>query len=229
MNNFAENSELIDDFKLKGASDIIEMAKARQTYRVTQDSYNVNVNDKTLQNQETSVNDSGTGDDSDILKLSLENNGESFDTKVDMDSSLSNDKLLNERADMDKQFTELNMVDDTENKIQDTDRTDLYNFMPVETVYSETQNLRLEEAKRVVYTPLDVKVDIVKPRKIALPLDLKVMGFPSGNTTEFPNVKADKKDGMLCKNAFVYFNICYLLLLYFSGSYLMLIKVIKKN
>jgi hypothetical protein len=200
MNNFAENSKYIDDFKHKGAYDIVERAKARQLENVSEDNANVN-DDCTSELENMPGNELSIGDK--IAGKKIENSELRFEKTEESDTSLDNDRVQEVLNEPDEQFIELNKVADMKITGLDFDRTDLHNFMPVETVYSETVNLRIEEAKRSVYTPSDVKVDIVKPRMINLPEDLQVIGFPSGDITEFPDVKIDKPDGHLCKNLFV--------------------------
>ncbi|KAL4232765.1 5-methylcytosine rRNA methyltransferase nsun4 [Mactra antiquata] len=120
-------------------------------------------------------------------------------------------KFVNQN--IDNQFDEL--TDDSDDELLDTterekanvlteeermniDRTNLYSFVPTKTVYSENESLRLEESRKSVYTPMDVKVDIIKPRKINIPTDLSVMSFPKGDVQNFPSPKLDIPHGVLC-------------------------------
>lgn len=113
---------------------------------------------------------------------------------ADVSDSLSDD--VEDFIEID-QGNEANVL--TEEERRNIDRTNLYSFVPTKRVYSEREQLRTEEAKRSVYTPMDVPVDIIKPRKISIPMNLTVMAFPPGNITPFPAIKTDTPNGYLCK------------------------------
>ncbi|XP_053396868.1 5-methylcytosine rRNA methyltransferase NSUN4-like [Mercenaria mercenaria] len=192
MNNFAENIKFLDEFKSNGAYDIIEKAEISQREKAN------------VQNHDWK-NDFSEANEEIVTELEMDHRTSKFlnNNVVELNTPHDSDKILDkEPAEVKEKFNELsktvNIDDDDDDDRKDLDRTNLYNFVPAETVYSETHMLRIEEAKRSVFTPMDVKVDIVKPRKIVLPFDLKVIGYPSGDVTEFPDVKVDNPHGYLC-------------------------------
>lgn len=182
MNNYALSDKYIEKLSTQGAYDIVQAALSRQQLRT----------DKNVDNA-SQINEV------EQYKTELQR----ADNLNQVQQGLSDvdvERFEKDSAEAEKAFIKLNnTVSTSEDDRRDLDRTNLYQFIPAETVFSESHKLRIEEAKRSVYTPLDVKVDIVKPRKINLPLDLRVLGFPSGDVTLFPSVKANKPSGLFCK------------------------------
>lgn len=174
MNNYAMTDKYMEKFSRQGAYDILQAALSRQQLRsqiIKVEQYRTELQKADNLNQ-------------------VEQGLSDFDIKTFEKSD----------AEAENAFIKFNdTVSTSEDDHKDLDRTDLYQFVPAETVFSESHKLKIEEARRSVYTPLNVKVDMVKPRKINLPLDLRVLGYPSGDVTLFPSAKADKPNGLFCK------------------------------
>lgn len=192
MNNFALENKFLEELHDEGAYNIIEKAAYEQKKTKLHGEGSVSSEDINIVEGNTSEQDIETR----INEMSNDENDTSNLYSVYDDSKM----VENEFTKKEDGLIELNNVFNvTETNKVDSDRTDMYKFIPTEIVHSERDDNRIEEAKRSVYTPQDVKVDIVTPKTISLPMDLTVMAFPSGDVTEFPDIKTDKPNGHLCK------------------------------
>ncbi|XP_076466488.1 5-cytosine rRNA methyltransferase NSUN4-like isoform X2 [Babylonia areolata] len=69
---------------------------------------------------------------------------------------------------------------------------DLEYFMPTEQVFSEKEELRLQEYSQSVYHENVVSVPIMPGQFQLLPKSLKMIAFPPGDLSDFPKPLADK-------------------------------------
>lgn len=95
--------------------------------------------------------------------------------------------------------------DNLEDHYKDMDRKNLDIFIPAKRIYSEFEENKMTDVKQSVFTPRDVKVDIVKAKKLNLSMDLSALAFPAGNVDMFPEPKVDRPNGHLC-NEYLFFN-----------------------
>lgn len=82
---------------------------------------------------------------------------------------------------------------------KDADRTNLDLFIPAKRIITESDEDKIQELRQSIYTPRDVKVDVVKARRLNLAMDLCAVGFPAGNVNMFPDPKVDRPNGHLCE------------------------------
>lgn len=95
--------------------------------------------------------------------------------------------------------------DNPEDYYKDMDRKNLEIFVPAKRIYSEFEENKMRDVKQSVFTPRDVKVDIVKAKKLDVSMDLHALAFPAGNVDMFPEPKVDRPNGHLC-NEHLFFN-----------------------
>ncbi|CAH1799811.1 unnamed protein product [Owenia fusiformis] len=69
--------------------------------------------------------------------------------------------------------------------------SNLYEYMPVETVYTEDELLELKETEENIFRPQDFSVDLIEDTSLSLPIQLKVHTFSRGNVTMFQPPKGD--------------------------------------
>lgn len=81
---------------------------------------------------------------------------------------------------------------------KDMDRKNLDLFIPATRILSDITEDRIQEARQSVYTPMDVRVDIIKTKNIDLPNNLSVVAFPTGDVSMLPDPKVDRLHGHLC-------------------------------
>ncbi|KAH3734511.1 5-methylcytosine rRNA methyltransferase NSUN4-like [Dreissena polymorpha] len=202
INNFSQYEEHIHYLLSLGAKDILTKARNRQKNYTT-----------TSKNQISVGNFSGKQEEPENFENRL-SDMRKFTEIAPFEKRLSDMRKVTENAPFEKRLSDMRKVTEnnpngniveTENDflqnnitLGETDRQNLDVFLPAKTIYSEHTQKRLTEARQSVYTPMDVRVDIVKPPAVALPSNLTVLAFPPGNTGMFPEPKPDVPGGYLC-------------------------------
>ena len=124
-------------------------------------------------------------------------------------NELGKDKVHKSTADGDSSWTD--NVEEDEDKVEDIyadmDRKNLDLFIPATRVLPEITEERIEEARQSIYTPKDVRVDIVAAKRLNLPEDLSVVAFPAGDVSMLPEPKVDRPHGQLCMWKLFYINL----------------------
>jgi len=175
MNNFCNSFEERMDFLSRGAKCIIDKARKRQaTFK----------NKNFLKKSDTEQYNTEQHDELD------DELDEKYVPDVDGDKKNFPSAFIDPNDDKQESINQ--------QTTSETDRRNLEYFMPAETVYSESTAERIEEARQSVFTPRDIRVDIVKPGPLSLPADLCVLAFPPGNVDMFPEPEHDASAGHRC-------------------------------
>ncbi|WAR07102.1 NSUN4-like protein, partial [Mya arenaria] len=128
-------------------------------------------------------------------KMNKTNIKQSSLDQADVLRNVSSDQYASQEDNYSNVSEEQNPVYDS--IISETDRKNLDLFMPAQVVYSDHMEQRIEEVRQSIYTPQDVKVDIVQPAPVSLSVDLTALAFPPGDVNMFPEPKTQNRHFML--------------------------------
>ena len=160
------------------------LTKLTETYDIVEEAASLlDLDKKVLQKTEKDVHKESSMSESRQKSGKLTGNAE----KLGLSSELYN---INE--DTDAKIANTASESESEslgNVTNEAYRTDLHMFVPAKNVYSERDQLLMEETVQSTYTPGDVRVNFTTKSVWTLPENLKVMVYPKGDVTVFPDPK----------------------------------------
>ncbi|KAL5010298.1 hypothetical protein ScPMuIL_012603 [Solemya velum] len=183
VNNFAE-SETVLKLQQLGAVNMADLARKRAG--------NISKSSKKtkLKEKGSSLKDEMSGAQTDQFnEHSLENQNWHKNDNLANDGGSREHAENENKGKLDDEHFATNRKE-TERDLLSGD-SDLFTFVPAETVYSEPELLQQEEIKQSTFTPNDVPIDVI-PDKIVVPTNLQVFVYPKGEIKDFPTPQSDK-------------------------------------